>query len=72
MRRKQDPATIKDRLLWNEISHRNVQRLSRQNKKDLGSILIELEDADHLLDNRKVGRSVIYTINPRLVAGSAL
>ena len=72
IKRKQDPSTIKDRLLWNEITHRNVQRLSRQNKKELGAILIELEDADHLLDNRKVGKSVIYTINPRLVAGGTV
>ena len=63
MKRKQDTSSIKDRLLWNEITHRNVQRLSRQNKKELAAILIELEDADHLLDNRKVGKSIIYTMS---------
>ncbi len=75
MKRKQTPDNIKDRLLWNEITHRQLLRIAPRkinDKKSMALVLIEMEDADHILDNRKIGKSIIYTINPRLVLGATL
>lgn len=70
MKRQQNPNAIKDGSLWNEITHRQIARIMPRkfsDKKSLASVVIELEDADHLIENRQSGKSILYTINPRLL-----
>ncbi len=75
MKRKQDLNSIKDGYLWNEITQRQISRIVPRkfsDKKSLASVLIELEDADHLLSGRQDGKSIVYIINPLLLDGVAV
>jgi putative DNA primase/helicase len=70
MKRKQNLSGIKDNFLWNEMTHRQIARLVPRkfsDKKSLALVLLELEDAEHLIGSRQSGKSIIYTLNPRLL-----
>jgi len=70
MKRKQKGVNIDDGLLWHEITHRGIQRIAPRkisDKKSIAPILVELEDAGHIVSNYERGKSIVYVINPALV-----
>lgn len=71
-KRKTHPSSIKDTLLWNEISKRNFLRMGGSRVQKLSSVnplIDELLAAHHLTDYQQGKRSdsVVLTINPRLL-----